>query len=85
MVLGTRGWDSGHKPHYTIKNSLMVYWSSCGSYQGEYLEELLVEDIFGLKERSDHAEVALPSLLIMTHIDSVTQSIQLVSSLLQSC
>ena len=62
----------------------MVYWSICGSCQAVYLEELLVEDIFGLKKRSDHVRAVLSSLFIMTHMDSITQNVQLVSRLLLS-
>ena len=54
MMLDTRGWDSGCEPHYAIKKSLIVYWSSCGSDQAVCLEELLETDAFGLKEGSDH-------------------------------
>ena len=48
------------------------------------LEELLVADVFlggkwGVTTRGG------PSFFLITHIDSVTQCIQLVSSLLQSC
>ena len=42
--LALRGWDSGSEPHYGIKTSSMVYWSSCGSDQAMCLEELLVAD-----------------------------------------
>ena len=48
MLLGTRGWDRGYEPHYTIKKSLMVYRSSCGSGQAVCLGELIVTDVLGL-------------------------------------
>ena len=57
----------------------MVYWSSCGSDQAVCFEELLVADDFGLMERSDHMVEVVTLFLIMTHVDSVTQNIQLVS------
>ena len=59
MLLGTRSWDSGCEPHYTIKKGLMVCWGSFGSDQAVCREELLVADVLGLKQRSDHMGVAL--------------------------
>ena len=41
-MLVLRGWDSESEPHYGIKTSSMVYWSSCGSDQVMCLKELLV-------------------------------------------
>ena len=64
MMLTTSGWDSGCEPHYVIKKSLMMYWSSCGSDQAVCLEELLVANVFGLRREGggkgrDHREVVL--------------------------
>ena len=52
MMLGTRDWDSGCEPHYTIKNRLMVYWSSCGSDQAVCLEDPLVKDVLGSEKEN---------------------------------
>ena len=62
----------------------MVYWSSCGSDQAMCLEELLVADSFWVANGERLRGVILPSFFVMTHMDSVTQNIQLVSNLLQS-
>ena len=48
MRIGAEGWDSGCKPYYTIKNSLMVYYSSCENNQAACLEDRLVADVLGL-------------------------------------
>ena len=61
-----------------------MYWSSYGSEQAVCFEELLVADVFELKERSDHMAVVYFNFL-MTHGDGVIQNIQLVFSLLYSC
>ena len=39
---------------------------------------------FGVVNESDHVGLVVPSFFITTHMDSVTQNIQLVSSLLES-
>ena len=48
MMLGTAGKESGCEPHYTIKKTVMVFWSSYGRDQASCLEDLGVADVFGL-------------------------------------
>ena len=51
MSLGTRGWGSRCKPHYTIKKLVMVFWSRCGSDQAIFLEGRLVAEDLGFERR----------------------------------
>ena len=84
-MLGTVGWNSGCKPHYTIKKNLiiLVVLSSCKSDQAVCLKELLVVVVLGCKEELSRRG-GPSSFFIMTHVNIVTQNIQLVLSLLFS-
>ena len=44
--LALRGWDGGNEPHYGVKTSLIVYWSSCGSDQAMCLKGLPMAEGF---------------------------------------
>ena len=55
MLLGTRNWYSGGEPHYGIKKSITVFWSSCGSDKASCLK-ICVGRIFSGWEVKDGGE-----------------------------
>ena len=80
ICLAQRGWDSGFESYYGIKTGSMIFEVVAVVIRQYSLKNCLWQMFLGANGKWPRG-VILPCFFIITHTDSVTQSIQSVSSL----